>query len=75
MTDRTLDLSKALREAQLQRLEASLSAKSATPTVKTQKLMKEKVDTSHIWHLSVLRQFNEKYQDSFAKTKRIEKID
>jgi hypothetical protein len=48
MTDRTLDLSKALREAQLQRLEASLSAKPATPTVKTQKLMKEKVDTSHI---------------------------
>jgi hypothetical protein len=48
MTDRTLDLSKALREAQLQRLEASLSAKSATPTVETQKLMKGKVDTSHI---------------------------
>jgi hypothetical protein len=48
MTDRTLDLSKALREAQLQRLEASLSAKSVTPTVKTQKLMKEKVDISHI---------------------------
>ena len=47
MTDRTLDLTKALREAQLQRLEASLSAKCATPTVKTQKLMKEKVDTSH----------------------------
>ena len=42
MTDRTLDLKKALREAQLQRLEASLSAKCATPTVKTQKLMKEK---------------------------------
>ena len=48
MTDRILDLTKALREAQLQRLEASLSAKCATPTVKTQKSMKEKVDTSHV---------------------------
>ena len=48
MTDRTLDLTKALREAQLQRLEASLSAKCATPTVKTQKLMKEKMDTPHV---------------------------
>ena len=48
MTDRTLDLTKALREAQLQRLEESLSAKCATPTVKTLKLMKEKVDTSHV---------------------------
>ena len=28
MTDRTLDISAALREAQLQRLEASLAAKS-----------------------------------------------
>ena len=45
MTDRTLDLTNALREAQLQRLEASLSAKCATPSVRTQKLMKEKVDT------------------------------
>ena len=47
MTDRTLDLTKALREAQLQRLEASLSIKCATPTVKTQKLMNKKVDTSY----------------------------
>ena len=67
MTDRTLDLTKALREAQLQRLEASLSARCATPTVKTQKLMKEKVDTSHIWLFSVLVKSN---QDSFTKTKR-----
>ena len=29
MTDRTLDISAALREAQLQRLEASLASKSA----------------------------------------------
>jgi hypothetical protein len=48
MTDRTLDLAKALREAQLQRLEASLSAKCATPTVTTQKLMKGKGNTSHV---------------------------
>ena len=48
MTDRTLDLTKALREAQLQRLEASLSAKCETSTVKTQKLMREKVDTSYV---------------------------
>ena len=48
MTDRTLDLTKALREAQLQCLEASLSAKYATPTVKKQKLMKQKVDTSNV---------------------------
>ena len=48
MTDRTLDLTKALREAQLQRLEASLSAKCASPTVKTQRLMKEKGDISHV---------------------------
>ena len=48
MTDRTLDLTKALREARLQRLEASLSAKCATPRVKSQKLMKEKED---IWHV------------------------
>lgn len=48
MTDRTLDLAKALREAQLQRLEASLSAKCATPTIKTQILMKGKGNTSHV---------------------------
>ncbi len=47
MTDRTLDLTKALREAQLQRLEASLSAKCA-PTVKAQRLMKEKGDILHV---------------------------
>ena len=48
MTDRTLDLTKALREAQLQRLEASLSAKCATPTVKNAKIDEEKVDNSHV---------------------------
>ena len=40
MTDRTLDLTKALQEAQLQRLEASLSARSATPPVRTDKTIK-----------------------------------
>ena len=48
MIDRTLNLTKALREAQLQRLEASLSAKCATPTAKTKKLMKGKLDTPHV---------------------------
>ena len=71
MTDRTLDLTKALREAQLQRLEASLSAKCATPTVKTQKLMKEKVDTSHVWILSLLVKSN---QDWFTKISVFENI-
>ena len=61
MTDRTLDLTKALREAQLQRLEASLSAKCASPTVKTQRLMKEKGDISHVWLLSVLWRLGEKW--------------
>jgi hypothetical protein len=42
MTDRTLDLTKALREAQLQRLEASLSARSATPATKTPEPGKQK---------------------------------
>ena len=42
MTDRTLDLIKALQEAQLQRLEASLSARSATPPVRTDKTIKNK---------------------------------
>ena len=71
MTDRTLDLTKALREAQLQCLEASLSAKYATPTVKKQKLMKQKVDTSNVWLLSLLLRLGEKYQDAFTKTKHI----
>ena len=61
MTYRTLDLTKALREAQLQRLEASLSAKCASPTVKTQRLMKEKGDISHVWLLSVLWRLGEKW--------------
>ena len=34
-TDRTLDISAALHEAQLQRLEASLAAKEATKTEAT----------------------------------------
>ena len=42
MTDRTLDLAKALREAQLQRLEASLSARCATPVIKTSQPISEK---------------------------------
>ena len=42
MTDRTLDLTKALKEAQLQRLEASLSARSATPPVRTRETIKNK---------------------------------
>ncbi len=42
MTDRTLDLTNALQEAQLQRLEASLSARSATPPVRTDKTIKSK---------------------------------
>ena len=41
MTDRILDLTKALQEAQLQRLEASLSARSATPPVRTAKTNKQ----------------------------------
>ena len=48
MTDRTLDLTKALLEAQLQRLEASLSAKCASPPVKMQRMMKDKEDISHV---------------------------
>ena len=37
MTDRTLSISAALREAQLQRLEASLAAKAtAKPQVRTE---------------------------------------
>jgi len=37
MTDHTLSISDALREAQLQRLEASLASKAASkPEVKTQ---------------------------------------
>ena len=46
MTDRTLDLAKALREAQLQRLEASLSARCATPIIKTPQPINEKVIAS-----------------------------
>ena len=42
MTDRTLDLARALREAQLQRLEASLSAGCATPAIKTPQPINEK---------------------------------
>ena len=47
MTDRTLSISNALREAQLQRLEASLAAKAASkpqattqPAVLTQSLIR-----------------------------------
>ena len=47
MTDRTLDLAKALREAQLQRLEASLSARSATPAMKSPQPINEKDVASH----------------------------
>ena len=47
MTDRTLDLAKALREAQLQRLEASLSAKCAIPAIKTLQPINEKDVASH----------------------------
>jgi hypothetical protein len=47
MTDRTLDLAKALREAQLQRLEASLSARCATPVIKTPQPIIEKDVASH----------------------------
>ena len=43
MTDRTLDLTKALREAQLQRLEASLLARSATPAIQSKEAIKEKM--------------------------------
>ena len=60
MTDRALDLTKALREAQLQYLEASLSAKCAVPPVKSQKLTNEKMDTSHVQLLSGLRSLGEK---------------
>ena len=47
MTDRTLDLAKALRESQLQRLEASLSARCATPIIKTPQPINEKDVASH----------------------------
>ena len=47
MTDRTLDLAKALREAQLQRLEASLSARCVTPIIKTPQPINEKDVASH----------------------------
>ena len=47
MTDRTLDLTKALREAQLQRLEASLLARSATPEIQSKEPIKEKNVTSN----------------------------
>ena len=48
MTDRTLDLTKALQEAQLQRLEASLSARSATPPIRAAKTIKNtQVDGSN----------------------------
>ena len=49
MTDRTLDLAKALREAQLQRLEASLSARCATPIIKTPQPINEKDVASRDW--------------------------
>ena len=49
MTDRTLDLAKALREAQLQRLEASLSARCATPVIKTSQPINEKDVASQDW--------------------------
>ena len=47
MIDRTLDLTKALREAQLQRLEASLLARSATPAIQSKEPIKEKNVTSN----------------------------
>ena len=49
MIDRTLDLTKALREAQLQLLEASLLARSATPTIQSKEPIKEKNVTSNDW--------------------------
>ena len=42
MTDRTLSISDALREAQLQRLEASLACRSASKTQATTQPAKEK---------------------------------
>ena len=42
MTDRTLSISDALREAQLQRLEASLAGKAASKPQATTQLAKEK---------------------------------
>ena len=43
MTDRTLSISNALREAQLQRLEASLAAKAASKPRATTQPAKDKV--------------------------------
>ena len=43
MTDRTLSISNALREAQLQRLEASLAAKAASKPQATPQPAKDKV--------------------------------
>ena len=43
MTDRTLSISNALREAQLQRLEASLAAKAAFKPQTTTQPAKDKV--------------------------------
>ena len=42
MTDRTLSISDALREAQLQRLEASLAAKAVSKSQATTQAAKEK---------------------------------
>ena len=42
MTDRTLSISAALREAQLQRLEASLACKPASNPQATTRLVKDK---------------------------------
>ena len=42
MTDRTLSISNALREAQLQRLEASLAAKAASKPQATTQPAKDK---------------------------------
>ena len=42
MTDRTLSISNALREAQLQRLEASLAAKTASKPQATTQPAKDK---------------------------------
>ena len=42
MTDRTLSISDALREAQLQRLEASLACKAASKTQATTQPAKDK---------------------------------
>ena len=44
MSDRTLDISAALREAQLQRLEASLASKSVVKFQPQDEVPKDKVE-------------------------------